>query len=81
MESPAPAEKWVNKVFDEVFKLKKYPESGRIVNELEINEICEQIYGNYRIIYKIMKKSIIIYIISALALKIFIVTYYLYYIQ
>ncbi len=60
LDSPASAEKWVNKIFDKVLQLKKYPKSGRIVPELEIDEVRELIYGNYRIIYKIMKESIII---------------------
>lgn len=60
MDSPASAEKWIHKIFDKVLQLKNYPDSGRIVPELKITDIRELIYGNYRIIYRIKKDSIII---------------------
>jgi len=59
-DSPLSAERWINSIFNKVSRLQKYPESGRIVPELNITEIREIIYGNYRIIYRIRKESIII---------------------
>ena len=59
-DSPRSAEKLIDSVFKKVSRLKKYPESGRIVPELEISRIREIIYGNYRIIYGIKREAIII---------------------
>jgi addiction module RelE/StbE family toxin len=59
-DNPSAAEKWVNEIFNRVLQLKKYPESGRILPELELEEIRELIYGNYRIIYRIKKEAIVI---------------------
>jgi toxin ParE1/3/4 len=46
------------KVFDAVERLELFPESGRIVPELNRKEIKEVILGNYRIIYRI-KRNIV----------------------
>jgi toxin ParE1/3/4 len=43
------------KVFDAVERLELFPESGRIVPELNRKEIKEVILGNYRIIYRIKR--------------------------
>ncbi|MBI5043719.1 MAG: type II toxin-antitoxin system RelE/ParE family toxin [Nitrospirae bacterium] len=43
------------KVFEAVEKLELFPESGRIVPELNRKEIREIILGNYRIIYRVKK--------------------------
>ena len=59
-DSPVSAEKWVDSVFKKVSRLKRYPESGRIVPELSISRIREIIYGNYRIIYRIKQEFIIV---------------------
>ena len=51
---------------ERVNKLKDYPELGRIVPELEEQDIVdyrELIEGNYRIIYEIQEQSIIIHAI------------------
>ncbi|NUO08892.1 MAG: type II toxin-antitoxin system RelE/ParE family toxin [Candidatus Brocadia sp.] len=41
------------KVFEAVDRLELFPESGRVVPELNRKEIREVIIGNYRIIYRI----------------------------
>lgn len=51
-DNPSAAENWVNTVFKEVEKLKKFPEVGRVVPEVNNKSIRELIYGNYRIIYR-----------------------------
>jgi toxin ParE1/3/4 len=43
------------KVFNSVERLELFPESGRLVPELNRREIREIIMGNYRIIYRIKK--------------------------
>ena len=52
-DNPAAAENWVNAVFTHVEQLKKFPESGRIVPEINNDFFRELMYGNYRIIYRI----------------------------
>lgn len=55
------------KVFEAVDRLELFPESGRVVPELNRKEIREVIIGNYRIIYRIREESdvgLIILIIS-----------------
>lgn len=52
------AENWVENIFDKVDILKSSPKVGRIVPEIEREEIRELIYGNYRIIYLVEKARI-----------------------
>ncbi len=52
------AEGWIDKVFAKIEQLKSFPESGRIVPEINGRKIRELIYGNYRIIYRIEEKQI-----------------------
>ncbi|SEM44984.1 addiction module toxin, RelE/StbE family [Syntrophus gentianae] len=54
-DNPSAAENWVNTVFEKVEELKKFPEIGRVVPEIDIKSIRELIYGNYRIIYRVEK--------------------------
>ena len=57
-DSAAAAEKWINMVFAKTGRLKTFPESGRIVPEINNNNFRELIYGNYRIIYRIERKQV-----------------------
>jgi len=43
---------WIEKVFEEVEKLSVFPQSGRIVPELNNDQYRELVIGNYRLIYK-----------------------------
>jgi len=43
---------FTEKVFGSVERLKLFPESGRMVPELNRKKIREIIFGNYRIIYR-----------------------------
>ena len=52
------AENWIDTVFAKVEHLKSFPESGRIVPEINNPKIREIIYGNYRIIYRIEERQI-----------------------
>jgi len=51
-DKPGAAEKWIHSIFSSVEKLVDFPQSGRIVPELDHEEIREIIHGNYRIIYQ-----------------------------
>ena len=59
-DKPTAAEKWVDKIFNIVERLTELPESGRVVPEINNKAFREIISGNYRIIYKIEKTSILI---------------------
>ena len=57
-DSLAAAEKWVNSIYDSVKRLKNFTRSGRVVPEVEKDDIREIFFGDYRIIYGIEKKQI-----------------------
>jgi len=57
-DNPTAAENWVNSVFAKVESLKSFPESGRIVPEIDNVNFRELIYGNYRINYRIEENQI-----------------------
>ena len=57
-DKPLSAENWVNTIFETVENLSEFPESGRMVPELNRNDIREIIKGNYRIIYKVLNDEI-----------------------
>jgi plasmid stabilization system protein ParE len=59
-ESPFYAQKTIEEFFIRVEVLSMYPEIGREVPEYIKSDIRELIEGNYRIIYKIRRKSIFI---------------------
>jgi len=52
------AEKWVDLVFDSVKRLEQFPNSGRIVPEINLESFREIILGNYRVIYRIEEKQV-----------------------
>ena len=55
LDNPDASVKWVDSVFSKVERLKTFPESGRIVPELDNREIREIFFGNYKIIYRYEK--------------------------
>ncbi len=57
-DSLVTAEKWVISIYDSVKRLKDFPKSGRVVPEVEKDDIREIFFGNYRIIYGTEKKQI-----------------------
>ncbi len=50
--------KWVEEIFNEADQLIEFPESGRLVPEIERYNIRELIFRNYRIIYQIKEQEI-----------------------
>jgi len=50
--------RWVDSIFKETERLKKFPNSGRVCPETNKKEIREIISGNYRIIYRVEDKEI-----------------------
>ncbi|MDX2427899.1 MAG: type II toxin-antitoxin system RelE/ParE family toxin [Xanthomonadales bacterium] len=58
LDNPVAAERWVNKIFDQVEKLSEFPERGRVVPEVGDKTIREIISGNHRIIYRLKDREI-----------------------
>ncbi|MFH1097990.1 MAG: type II toxin-antitoxin system RelE/ParE family toxin [Candidatus Desantisbacteria bacterium] len=52
------AQSFIAKTFETVEHLEIFPESGRIVPELNRKEIRELIFGNYRIIHRIKENLV-----------------------
>jgi len=50
--------KWIESLYTQVERLIEFPESGRIVPEINRDDIRELIYKNYRIIYQQGKRDI-----------------------
>jgi len=52
------AELFVKRIFERVKILENFPKSGRIVPEINNENIRELIFGNYRIVYKLYETHI-----------------------
>ena len=61
LDSKYYAGKWLEKLYERVTILLTHPQIGRVVPEINNPNIREIIEGNYRIMYRISKKQIIIY--------------------
>lgn len=57
-ESPEASIKWIDDVFSKVERLEAFPLSGRPVPEIDRSDIREILFGNYRIIYRILKNEV-----------------------
>ncbi len=60
LDKPSVALQWAEKIFNSVERLAEFPDSGRIVPEINRNEIREIVLGNYRVIYKVKPKEILV---------------------
>jgi len=58
LDNPVAAEKWVDDIFNSVKRLKQFPNSGRIIPELQLENFREIIFGNYRVIYRVKENKI-----------------------
>jgi toxin ParE1/3/4 len=65
LDKPAVAVQWAEKTFHSVEILSEFPESGRIVPEINRKEVRELVQGNYRIIYKTKPKEILILVVKS----------------
>lgn len=57
-ENPTAGKKWKIAIFEKAQLLRKFPRMGRVVPELNQDEIREIISGNYRIIYLIERNRV-----------------------
>ena len=60
LDKPTVAVQWAEKIFNSVSRLSEHPNSGRIVPEINRKEIRELVLENYRLIYKVKTKEILI---------------------
>ena len=65
LDKPSVAVQWAEKKFNSVERLSEFPNSGRIVPEINRNEIREIVNGNYRVIYKVKEKEILVLIVKS----------------
>lgn len=57
-DNPIVAMEFIDKLISAAEKIIDYPEKGRIVPELSLENIRELIYRNYRIVYILKKNSV-----------------------
>ncbi len=57
-ESPSYAEYWLEELFRKSELLENFPKMGRIVPELNIDDIREYFVGRHRIIYSVTKQEV-----------------------
>lgn len=60
LDKPSVALDWAEKIFDSVKRLSDFPKRGRIVPEINKNNIREIVQGNYRLIYKTKAEEILV---------------------
>ena len=65
LDKPTVALEWAEKIFSSVERLSEFPESGRVVSEIDRKEIREIVQGNYRVIYKIKSKEILVLVVKS----------------
>ena len=59
-DKPGAARRWAEEIFTKVSRLAEFPNSGRVVPELDRQEVRELVHGNYRIVYRVEAKSVFI---------------------
>lgn len=65
LDKPSAAVQWAEKIFNSVERLSDFPESGRVVPEIHRNEIREIVQDNYRVIYKVKPKEILVLVVKS----------------
>ena len=60
LDNPTAASQWVEGLFKSVERLAKFPKQGRVVPEMGRSDIRELLYENYRIIYRVESKRVLI---------------------
>jgi toxin ParE1/3/4 len=62
-DDPQIAIEWSEHILDRCDQIATYPMSGRVVPEIGLVQIRELIEGNYRIVYEMTEKQVIILLI------------------
>ena len=68
-DNPEAARKWVDEIFNKIERIEKFPLSGRLLPEIDRKDIREILFGNYRIIYRILANEISILTVRHLKQK------------
>ena len=64
LDKPSVAEQWDETIFDSVKRLVDVPYSGRVVPEINRNEIREVVLKNYRVIYKVKENEVLVLLVK-----------------
>ena len=64
LDKPSVAIEWTEKIFNSVSQLIEFPDSGRIVPEIQRREIRELVLKIHRVIYKVKSKEILILVVK-----------------
>ena len=59
-DNPDAAINWIERILDEVERLKDFPEQGRKVSEVRRVDVREIFFQSHRIVYRIESKRIVI---------------------
>jgi plasmid stabilization system protein ParE len=59
-DDPAAARRWSESLFHRVEKLQTFPEMGRVVPEVGKREVREVFHGDYRVIYKVRRREVLV---------------------
>jgi len=59
-DNPISAEQWVDKLMAAAEKVARHPRSGRAVPEVDDTKIREVIVGEYRIVYRLEEKRLLV---------------------
>lgn len=59
-DKPRAASNFISTIKESVERLRRFPHSGRIVPELMRPDVREILVGNYRIVYKLEKRRVVV---------------------
>ena len=59
-DDPVAAQAWVGQLLERVESLRRFPDSGRVLPELQREDIREIIVGAYRVVYRRREESVAI---------------------
>jgi toxin ParE1/3/4 len=59
-DSPSPAERWVDRLVDRAVAAGLAPRAGRVVPELQDSTVREVLLANYRIIYRVEARRVLV---------------------
>jgi plasmid stabilization system protein ParE len=57
-DAPSVADVFAQRAFDATERLAEFPESGRIVSEMNDPQLREIMFGNYRLIYRLRSSDV-----------------------
>ena len=58
LDRPDVAAEWIRRVFRRLRMRETFPRAGRVIPEFRDADLRELIFGNYRILYRVKKRSV-----------------------